>query len=148
MDIKEKIENDLKQALINREELKRSVLRMLKSAIKNAEIEAKKDLTQDEVFKVLEKQAKQRKDSIEQYEKGNRKDLADKEKQELAIVEAYLPTKMSDDEIRNYIVGEIKGKTDINFGQMMGMVMKGLGAKADGQAVRKILEEEIKKSSE
>lgn len=147
MDIKEKIDSDLKQALINREELRRSVLRMLKSAIKNAEIEAKDELSEDGVFKVLEKQAKQRKDSIQQYEKGDRKDLADKEKQELTIIEAYLPTKMSDEEIRAHISDKIRGEKDINFGQMMGMIMKELGAKADGQAVRTILEEEIKKSS-
>jgi len=139
------IDNDLVQALKGREELKCSVLRMLKTAVKNAEIQAKAELSDDEVLKVIDKQAKQRKDSIEQYEKGGRKDLVEKERQELALLDAYLPEKMTDDDVRKYIVEKVNAGQNLNFGQLMGVVMKDLGTKADGQVVRNILQDEISK---
>lgn len=145
MGLSHQIDNDLVQALKGREELKCSVLRMLKTAVKNAEIQAKAELSDDEVLKVIDKQAKQRKDSIEQYEKGGRKDLVEKERQELALLDAYLPEKMTDDDVRKYIVEKVNAGQNLNFGQLMGVVMKDLGTKADGQVVRNILQDEISK---
>lgn len=146
MGILTQIDNDLKQALVGHDELKCSVLRMIKSAAKNAEIAAKGELSEEDTLKVISSQAKQRKDSIAQFEKAGRSDLVEKEKKELEIIEAYLPEKMSDEDIRKVILVKInEAGDDLNFGKIMGMVMKELGQSADGQVVRQILNEEIEK---
>ncbi|MDO8507951.1 MAG: GatB/YqeY domain-containing protein [bacterium] len=148
MSISENIDTDLKQALKNKEELKLSVLRMLKTALKNAEIAAKGILSDEDAMKVLNTQAKQRKDAIEQFTKGDRSDLADKEKAELEIIEAYLPEKMGEDEIRKIVQAKIdEAGNDLNFGKIMGTVMKDVGQGADGQLVRTVLTEEIEKKN-
>ncbi len=148
MGILDQIDNDLKQALKNHEELKLSVLRMLKTALKNAEIAAKGELTEEDAMKVLNTQSKQRKDSIEQFKKGGREDLAEQEKKELEIIEAYLPEKMGEEEIRAIVQAKIKDSgDDLNFGKIMGMVMRETGQSADGQLVRKVVQEEIDKAN-
>lgn len=146
MTIQEKVDQDLKQALKNHEETKLSVLRMLKTALKNAEIAKKGELTDEDTLKVLSTQSKQRKDSISQYENGSRQDLADKEKEELQIIAEYLPEQMSEEDIRKIVVEKVSEAGEgANFGQIMGAVMREVGQNADGQAVRKILEEEMGK---
>lgn len=145
MNIIENIDTDLKTALKEKDELKLSVLRMVKTALKNAEIAAKGTLSEDDAMKVLNTQAKQRKDAIEQFTKGDRADLADKEKAELQIIETYLPEKMGENEIRKIVQEKVSQAEAGNFGQIMGMVMKEVGQSADGQMVRKIVQEEIDK---
>lgn len=144
MSISKNIDTDLKQALKNGEELKLSVLRMLKTALKNAEIASKGELSDEDAMKVLNTQSKQRKDAIAQYEKGDRADLADKEKAELEIINAYLPEKMGGDEVRKVVLAKVsEAGDDKNFGKIMGMVMKEVGQEADGQMVRQILTQEL-----
>jgi len=144
--IQQQIDNDLKQALKNHEETKLSVLRMLKTALKNAEIAKKGELTDEDALKVLNTQGKQRKDSISQYEEGGRQDLADKEKAELRIIEEYLPAQMSEEDIQKIVVEKISEAGEgANFGAVMGAVMREVGQSADGQTVRKVLEEEMGK---
>ena len=146
MALNDQIDNDLKQALKGKKELELSVLRMLKTALKNAEIQAKGKLSDDEALKVLNTQAKQRKDAILQFEQGGRIDLADKEKAELAVLQAYLPEQMSEEDIRETVQEKIiEAGDDRNFGKIMGMVMKEVGQKADGQTVRQILQELLDK---
>ena len=148
MGIQEQIDTDLKQELKHSEELKLSVLRMVKTALKNAEIAVKGNLSDEEAMRVLGTQAKQRKDAFTQYEKGGRSDLAEKEKAELEILEAYLPEKMSEDDIRSIATKKIdEAGGDLNFGKIMGMVMQEVGQGADGQIVRQIVQEEIDKVS-
>lgn len=147
MSIKEKIHNDLKEAMKAGDALKRDTLRMLDSAIKNTEIEKMKretGLADEEVIEVAARAVKQRKDSIEQYEKGGRADLAEKEKQELEILLAYLPEQMDEDNIREVVKGVIaetgaSSKTDM--GKVMGQAMGKLKGQADGNVVKKIVEE-------
>ena|SRR4030042_2685291 len=146
----EQIENDLKVALKSGEKGKTGVLRFLISAIKNFQIEKKaqekKYMSDEDIISVLRRQAKQRKDSIDQYEKGNRVDLAQKEKEELAILEAYLPTEMGEDEIRKTIEAKAEelGVSDkLGPGKLMGAVMKELRGRADGNVVKKIVEEKF-----
>ena len=146
MNIVEQIDNDLKQALKEQRHDELSVLRMLKTALKNAEIATKGDLSNDAAMKVLNTQAKQRRDAISQFEKGGRSDLAEKEKKELEIIESYLPEKMSDEEIRKVVQAKVSELGASNFGQVMGVVMKEVGQSADGEAVRKIVQEELDKA--
>ena len=146
MGLQDQIDNDLKQALKGQKELELSVLRMVKTALKNAEIATKKTLTDDEALKVLSSQAKQRKDSIDQFQKAGRDDLVKKEEAELGIIQAYLPEQMSEEDIRKIVKEKIdEAGGDLNFGKIMGMVMGAVGQKADGQMVRKIVQEEMDK---
>lgn len=148
MGILDQIDNDLKQALKSHEELKLSVLRMLKTALQNAKIKAMGELSEEDALKVLNTQGKQRKDSIEQFEKGGRTDLVEQEKKELEIIEAYLPEKMGEEEIRAIVIQKINDAgDDLNFGKIMGMVMKETDQSADGQVVRKVVQEEIEKAN-
>lgn len=142
--LKEKIDSDLQGALKSGDAERVSVLRLIKSAIKNAEIAAKTELSEDEVISVLLKEQKKMHDSITQYRAAARQDLAEKEEREAVIVESYLPERMSEAEIRQLIQQKIAEDKTGNFGKIMGEIMRELGLKADGNTVRKILEEELK----
>ncbi|MDI6777709.1 MAG: GatB/YqeY domain-containing protein [Patescibacteria group bacterium] len=150
VNIHQQIENDLKSALKSADKEKTGILRFLISAIKNHQIEKRaqgeKYLSDEDIILVVRRQAKQRKDSISEYEKGGRADLVQKEKKELEILGSYLPAQMNDDEIRKIVEAKmakfgISDKT--GFGKLMGAVMKELQGKADGSIVKKIIEEKL-----
>jgi uncharacterized protein YqeY len=143
MSLQAQIDERMKKAMIEKDELNLPLMRMLKSVIKNAEIEKGEELDDAEVISVLEKQAKQRKDSIEQYEAGDRKDLADHEKAELAIILEFLPEKMGEDEIREVVKAKIAEMAGADFGKVMGASMAELKGKADGGTVQRIVKEEM-----
>lgn len=143
MTLKEQIENATNQALTQQDKLGLSVFRLVKSAIKNTEIEKGRELTDEEVIVVLEKQAKQRKDSIEQFENAKRQDLADKEKAELSLIEKFLPEKMGEEEIRSIVKDKVAELPDQDFGRVMGAAMAELKGKADGATVQRIVREEM-----
>lgn len=150
MSLKEKIVSDLKESLKSGDSLRRDTLRLLFGAIKNSEIEKKKKeegLDDQEVLDVIRKAIKQRKDSIEQYEKGGRNDLAEKEKKESGILSVYLPAQMSEEKVREEIkkiISETGASSQKEFGKVMGMAMKKLGGETEGNLVKKIVEEELK----
>lgn len=149
MSLKEQILSDLKDALKSGDVLKRDVLRLLFGVIKNAEIEKKKKeegLNDEEVIEVIKRSIKQRKDSIEQYEKGERSDLAEKEKKELEILSVYLPEQMSEEKVKEEIkkiISSVGAVSQKDFGKVMGMAMRNLKGQADGDVVKKIVEEEL-----
>jgi len=147
MNLKEQIENDLKSSMKSGDNTARGVLRMLFSDIKNVEINERKKISDEKIIEIIKKNIKSRKDSVEQYTKGNRKDLASQEKAELEILEKYMPEQMSEEEVRKIVVdiiskSEAVGASD--FGRVMGVVMKEIGNKADGGLVGGILREELK----
>jgi len=117
--------------------------RMVKSAIKNKEIDLGHDLSDEEVVLILEKEAKQRRDSIEQFKKGGREELAKKEELELSIIEGFLPEKLSEDEVREKVQEIVEKSENKDFGRLMGAAMAELKGKADGATVQKILNEEL-----
>ena len=126
------------------------VLRMIKAAVKNAEITKKDKLTDQEIMIVLQKEKKQRQDSVEEFTKGQRNDLVDKEKFEIEVIEKYLPKAMSNDEIKQIILEEINNTSASNSGDMgkvMGQVMPKLKGRADGEKVSQIVKEELIKIS-
>lgn len=150
MNLKEKIISDLKDAMRAGDSVRRDTLRLLDSAIKNAEIEKKKreeGLNEQEILEVIGRAVKQRQDSINQFTQGGREDLAEKEKIELEIIKPYLPEQLSEDEIRKAVKEIIVGLSAVgasDTGKAMGQVMGKLKGKADGNIVRKIVEEELK----
>lgn len=138
MSLKDKIKQDYLTAYKAKEETKVSVLRMLQSAIKNAEIESKEEMLDGDVVKVIQKEIKQRQDSISSYKSGGRDDLANIESEELTILETYLPKQLSDQEIDEIVAGVIKvvGATSKqDFGKVMGATMPKVAGKTDGNKV-------------
>jgi uncharacterized protein YqeY len=147
MTLPERVDSDLKEAMRAKDATKLSVLRMLKSALKYAAIAksgGEAELSDAEAVQVIRKQAKQRQDSIESFEEGGRAELADKEKEELAILNAYLPRAMSPDELAK-IVRETIAELGATSKAQMGEVMKKLQAKAGGRADGKTLSGEVQK---
>lgn len=149
MSLKQQIVEDMKQAMKAGETAKRDTLRMLDSMIKNTEIEKLKKeegLTDEEVQGVIAKAIKQRKDSVEQYNAGGRADLAEKENREIEILSAYMPEQMSEEKVREIVKAtlvEIGATSKAEMGKAMGPIMGKLKGQADGNLVRKIVEEEL-----
>lgn len=146
--LKEKIEQDIIEAMKAHDDNVVSVLRMLKSAIQNAAIQKQKDLADDDILGVIQSQIKSRQDSITMYEQGNRPELAAKEKSEIEILKQYLPEQMSEDEIREIVKKAIAdtGAADIkDMGRVMGQIMPQTKGKADGALVSQIVKEELSK---
>ena len=145
MTLQQRVDSDLKEALRAKEATKLGVLRMLKSALKYAAIAksgADAELSDAEAVQVIRKQAKQRQDSIESFEKGGRAELADKEKEELAILNTYLPQGMSPDELMK-VVRETIAELGATSKAQMGAVMKALQAKVGGRVDGKTLSSEV-----
>ena len=141
------LQNELKESMLARNELKTSVLRMLISAIGYYEIQkggAGYVATDEDIQSVIEKQVKQRRDSIEQYTTGNRPELAEKETKELEILSAYLPAQMSEEEIKALVKDAIAqtGAASVqDMGKVMGALMPKTKGKADGGLVSRIVKE-------
>lgn len=143
--LEERILNDYKEAMKNRDTLKSSVLSFLRAAMMNAAIEKKKKLLDDdEVIAVIKKQLKQRQDSIEQFKKGNRQELADKETKEAAILESYLPEQLSPEEVAG-AVEEAIAATGASGLKDMGKVMKEVVSKFGASLDARLLSELVRK---
>jgi uncharacterized protein len=144
MSIRETLTNDMKTAMRDKNTEKLGVIRMLQAAIKNREIELRPTpMVDDDCLQVMKKMVKQRKESIEQFNAANRKDLADKEIQELVILEAYMPAQMSREDIEKIVLEEI-AKAGVKTAKEMGMVMKAVQARTAGAADNKLVSEMIK----
>src|SRR5205814_6086919 len=147
MTLFQRVDSDLKEAMRAKETIRLSVLRMLKSALKYGAIEksgADAELNDADAVQVIRKQAKQRQDSIASFEKGGRPELAEKEKVELAILNAYLPQQLSAQELTR-IVRETIAEVGASSKAQMGVVMKALQAKVAGRADGKTLSLEVQK---
>jgi uncharacterized protein YqeY len=147
VNLSERVDSELKTAMREKNATKLGVLRMLKAALTNAAIEkggADSKLTDAEATQVIRKQVKQRQDSIESFEKGGRAELAAKEKEELSILQSYLPQAMSADEVSK-VVRETIAEVGAGSKAQMGAVMKALQAKVGGRADGKTLSAEVQK---
>jgi len=146
---KQDLQGQLKQSMLAKNTEKTSVLRMLISAITYYEIQkggAGYVATDEDVMTIVQKEAKQRKDSIEEYTKANRQDLVAKEQSELALLQTYLPAQMSEEEIKALVEQAITqtGATNIqDIGKVMGMLVPQTRGKADGAIVSKIVRETL-----
>ena len=140
----ELISKDLTDAMKTKDELRLSVLRMVKSALKNKEIEKIRPLDEAESLQVLQTLVKQRRESVEQFTRGGRQDLADKETKEIAIIEKYLPAGATDAEMDSAIAAAIAG-TGANSPKQMGAVIKAARAKLEGKTVDgKVLSDRVR----
>ena len=144
---KDRLNVDLKDAMRNKDAIKRTVIRTLLSEIRNAEIAAQKDLQESDIEGVMSKQAQQRKDSIEAYDEAGRQDLVDKETAELNIISEYLPEQMTEVEIEG-IIAETLNKVDAtgpsDMGKVMGALMPLVKGRADGKLVNAMVTAKLK----
>ena len=150
MSIKDQIMADLKEAMKNKDKERLRVLRSLKSKMLEREINERKggeaELSDEQAIEVLMKAAKQRKESIEQFEEGGRDDLASSEQEELEVIESYLPEMLSEEEVRDIAREKIEelGAEDMSdMGQVMGVLMQELKGKAEGSVVSQVVKEEL-----
>ena len=147
MSLLQHVDSDLKEAMRARDTTKLGVLRMLKSALKYAAIAksgTEAELSDAEATQVIRKQVKQRQDSIESFEKGGRAELAEKEREELSILNAYLPQPMSADEL-SQVVGQAIAEVGATSKAQMGAVMKAMQAKVGGRVDGRTLSTEVQK---
>ena len=149
MGLGEQVQKDMVEAMRSRDELRLSTLRMVKSALKNKEIDKRAPLDEKEAQQVLATLIKQRKDSIEQFTKGGRQELADKEAAEIKLIEAYLPKAMSEDEITTAVkatIAEMGSPTMKDMGTVMKNAMARLqatGARVEGKTVSEIVKKQL-----
>ena len=139
-----KLEQDMMQALKSKEKEKAGALRLIISKCKNKAIELRKDLSDQEIIKVLQTVAKQHKESIKLYKDGNRNDLVEAEVRELGFVEVYLPSMMSEEDLRSLVssvVAEVGATSMADFGKVMPNVMKQGAGKIDGTTAQSIVKE-------
>jgi uncharacterized protein YqeY len=141
--IKETLASDMKQAMLDKDIVRKDVLRMLRAAIQRREVDERIELDEAQVLAVIEKQVKQARDSIAQFEQGGRQDLADKEKKELDILISYLPAQLSAEEIEQHIKTAID-ETDASSMKDMGKVMAKLKPLLQGKADMAVVSASIK----
>ncbi len=149
-DTGDKLKRDLNQAIKEGNELVRNTLRMLLASISNKEKEKQykedEELTEQEVITIISSEAKKRKESIKEFERGNRKDLAQKEKSELEILQKYLPEQLSNEEIEKLVKSAIEetGATSVqDIGKVMSVLMPKVKGRADGSEVNRIVRESL-----
>jgi len=149
MTLKEQIEKDLVSARKEKKEAVVSTLGMLRAAVLNAEIAGgRKEFSDEDVIKVINSEVKKHKDSIVEYEKGARADLASKEKSEMEILAKYLPAELPEEELKKIVeekIGELDAAGPGDFGKVMGQVMKAAGGRASGDAASKMVKELLEK---
>jgi len=146
MSLLKTLQEEMKSALKAGDKEKLSVIRMLISEIKKVQIDKQKELTDDEIVQVLQKYAKQRKESIKQYTQAGRKDLAEKEQMELEIVSKFLPEALDENEIEKIVskvITETGASSMKDMGKVMKKVMEEVKGRADGSVVSKIVKEKL-----
>ena len=147
MTMKDRLNDDLKQAMRDRDTVRRDVIRYLRSEIRNQEIRVQDDLDDDGVVQVLSRQAQQRRDSIEAFAQADRTDLVEKEQAELAIIMRYLPQQMTRDEIASLVqqvIADVGASGPGDMGKVMSQIMPQVRGRAEGREVSSIVMETLR----
>ena len=142
--LKEKLNDDLKRAMKSGDTLRRSVIRLVLSAVNNAEIAKQSALETGDILGVIAKEIKQREESIEAFKKGNRQDLADKEEAEKAILKEYMPRQMTRDEVvaeARRVIAEVGAQEPRDKGKVMPLLVAELKGRADGREINEVVTE-------
>lgn len=147
MSLLERLNNDMKQAMKSKEKDKLSVIRMLKAAVQNETIKlGKHTLSEEEELTVLSREFKQRKDSLHEFEKAGRDDLAEKVHEEMTVVETYMPKQLSEEELSELVkatISEVGANSKAEMGKVMAAVMPKVKGKADGSLVNKLVQQHL-----
>lgn len=147
MSLLERLNNDMKEAMKSKEKDKLSVIRMIKASLQNEGIKlGKKELSEEEELTVLSREVKQRKDSLQEFEKAGREDLVEKIRTELQYVEAYLPKQLSEEELSEIVketIFETGAASKADMGKVMAAIMPKVKGKADGSLVNKLVQQHL-----
>jgi len=144
MTLKEQLTNDMKEAMKAKEKDRLSVIRMVRGAVKQTEIDGKKELDDEGVIAVISKELKMRRDSLEEFTKGGREDLIEKTKAEIEVLMKYLPEQLSEDEVKALVkeaVEKTGAKEPKDMGKVMGALMPKVKGRADGKMVNALVKE-------
>ncbi|WP_312698845.1 GatB/YqeY domain-containing protein [Sedimentibacter sp.] len=147
MPLKEKLMADMKEAMKSKNKVNKDVITMVRAAVKQREVDDRKELNDADVIDIIAKQIKQKKDSIPDFEKGNRQDLIDLTNQEIKILLEYLPPQLSDEELESIVKEAIEqtgAQTKKDLGKLMALIMPKVKGKADGKHVNDIVAKYIK----
>ncbi len=146
MSLEERLIEEMKQAMKSNDKLRLSTIRMIRSALKNKEIELRKKLEDEEVAKVIQAMVRKGEESVEQFQAGGRTDLVDKEKKEIEIMKSFLPQPLSQEEIIKIIdqsIQETQASSMKDMGKVMKSVMPKIGGKADGKLINQLVKERL-----
>ena len=146
MSLEERLVEEMKQALKSNDKLRLSTIRMIRSALKNKEIELRKKLEDEEVVKVIQAMVRKGEESVEQFQTGGRMDLVEKEKKEIEILKSFLPQPLSQEEILKIIdqsIQETQASSLKDIGKVMKSVMPKMGGKADGKLINQLVKERL-----
>ncbi|MFD1387817.1 GatB/YqeY domain-containing protein [Oceanobacillus oncorhynchi subsp. oncorhynchi] len=148
MTLLDRLNQDMKQAMKNKDKETLSVIRMVKASIQNESIKLGKDtLSEDEELTILSREVKQRKDSLQEFKNAGREDLVEKTEKELEILEQYLPKQLSDEELTSIIqetIKEVNADSMKDMGKVMGTVMPKVKGQADGTKIKQIVEQQLR----
>ena len=146
MSLKKRIQSQLIERTKARDVVGANTLRLLLAAVKNREVEVRRELEDQEILRIIQSQVKQRKDAIQFYEKGERLDLLDKDKRELALLMSFMPEQLSEEDIVQavkQVVGELKARDMKDMGRVMKTLMSRLGGSADGKLVSEVVKRQL-----
>lgn len=144
MSLSERLNDDMKQAMKNQDKFKLSVIRMIRSAIKNVEIDQKKTLDDNEVLDILNREIKQRKDSLQEFEKADRDDLAETVRKEIEVIAVYMPQQLTEEEIHAIVqqtIQETGASSKADLGKLMSALMPKVKGRADGKLVNQLVQQ-------
>ncbi|MBO8164109.1 MAG: GatB/YqeY domain-containing protein [Brevibacillus sp.] len=146
MSLLERLNQDMKQAMKDKAAVKLSVIRMIKAAVKNEEIQKGDSLSDDDVLTILTRELKQRRDSLQEFEKAGREDLASKTREEIDVLTSYLPEQLSEADIRQLVretIAAVGAASKKEMGKVMGAIMPKVKGRADGTLVQQIVADEL-----
>jgi hypothetical protein len=146
MSLEERLVEEMKQAMKSNDKLRLSTIRMIRSALKNKEIELRKKLEDEEVVRVIQVMVRKGEESVEQFQTGGRTDLVEKEKREIEILKSFLPQPLGQEEILKIIdqsIQETQASSPKDIGKVMKSVMAKIGGKADGKLINQLVKERL-----
>lgn len=146
MSLSDRLNEDMKQAMRSQDKFRLSVIRMIRSAIKNIEIDQRRTLDDNEVLDILSREIKQRRDSLIEFDKAGRDDLADAVKAEITVIADYLPQQLTEEELRTIVqetVREVGASSKADMGKVMGALMPKVKGRADGKLVNQLVQESL-----
>jgi uncharacterized protein YqeY len=146
MSLNERLNEDMKQAMRSQDKFKLSVIRMVRSAIKNIEIDQRKSLDDNEVLDILTREIKQRRDSLQDFEKAGREDLAETVKAEIEVINEYLPQQLTEEEVKVIVqqtIQEVGASSKAEMGKVMSALMPKVKGRADGKLVNQFVQQHL-----
>ncbi|OYD07663.1 GatB/YqeY domain-containing protein [Paludifilum halophilum] len=146
MTLMERLNSDMKTAMKNKDKTKLSVIRMVRSSLKNEEIKLNRPLTEEDALNVISRELKQQKDSLNEFEQADRKDLAEKARADIAVLQEYLPEPLTEEEVRGIVreaIQESGATSKADMGQVMKIVIPRVKGRADGKMVNRLVQEAL-----